>query len=117
MAHICAQRQAELDVVLEYGRELGTIGDGSPVVRDEYRFRGVQGHHRLDLSGVKSLEQRWDNTFGFSWEWKVLGHQGSPVRVGGSCPQALCDERPLTPLSSLFARPIPSASRPAPRAR
>src|SRR6476619_5887019 len=79
MAHICLQRQAELDIVLEYGRELGAISDGSPVVRDEYRLRGVQGHHCLDLSGVKSLEQRRDKVFGFGWEWKALGHQGSPV--------------------------------------
>src|SRR4051794_23265816 len=77
MAHICLQRQAEVDIVLEYGRELGAISDGSPVVRDEYRLRGIQGHHCLDLSGVKSLEQRRDNVFGFSWEWKALGHQGS----------------------------------------
>jgi hypothetical protein len=32
MAHICLQRQAELDIVLGYGRELGAISDGSPVV-------------------------------------------------------------------------------------
>src|SRR5215813_5146572 len=79
MAHFCLQRQAELDIVLEYGRELGAISDGSPVVSDEYRLRGVQRHHCLDLSGVKSLDQRRDNAFGFSWEWKALGHQGSPV--------------------------------------
>src|SRR3954447_25834085 len=81
MAHICLQRHAELDIVLEHGRELGAVSDGSPVVRDEYRLGGVQGQHCLDLSGVKSLEQRRDNAFGFSWEWKALGHQGSPVRV------------------------------------
>src|SRR5262249_50352495 len=79
MAHVRLQRQAELDIVLEYGSELGAISDGSPVVRDEYRFRGVQGHHCLDLSGVKSLDQRRDNAFGFSWEWKALGLQGPPV--------------------------------------
>src|SRR5262249_4557102 len=76
MAHICLQRQAELDIVLEDGRELGAISDGSPVICDEYRLRGVQGHHCLDLSGVKSLEQRRDKAFGFSWKWKALGHQG-----------------------------------------
>src|SRR3954452_22625287 len=97
MAHICLQRQAELDIVLEYGRELGAISDGSPVVRDEYRLRGIQGHHCLDLSGVKSLEQRRDNVFGFSWEWKALGHQGSPVRVWlKPLPWTLRDERPST---------------------
>jgi len=39
------------------GSDLGAISDGSPVFRDEDGFRGVQGHHRLDLSGVKSLNQ------------------------------------------------------------
>jgi len=34
MPHISLQRQAELDIVLEYGRELGAISDGSPVVRE-----------------------------------------------------------------------------------
>src|ERR1700709_651033 len=82
MAHICLQRQAELDIVLEYGCELGSISDGSPVVRDEYGLRGVQGHHCLDLSGVKSLEQRRDNGFGFSWEWIDLGHQGLLFSAG-----------------------------------
>src|SRR5262245_29475120 len=89
MAHVRLQWQAKLDIALEYGRELGAIRDGSPVVRDEYRLRGVQGHHCLDLSRVESLEQRRDNAFGFTWEWKFLGHQGSPCFLPGAIRQNL----------------------------
>src|SRR3954452_11636100 len=112
MAHICLQRQAELDIVLEYGRELGAISDGSPVVRDEYRLRGVQGHHCLNLSGVKSLEQRRDNAFGFSWEWKALRHQGSPC-LGWlkRLAWALLDEHPSTTPSPPSTRCAPIQSR------
>jgi hypothetical protein len=41
MAHIGLQRQAEAHIALELGSDLGAIGDGSPVVRDEHGFRGV----------------------------------------------------------------------------
>jgi hypothetical protein len=57
MAHIGFQRQAEAHIVLELGGDLGAISDDSPVFRDEHGFWRVQGHHRLDLSGVKSLKQ------------------------------------------------------------
>ena len=49
------------------------------VIRDDHGFRGVQGHHRLDFSGVKSLNQGWDNAFGLCREWERLGHHGSPA--------------------------------------
>src|SRR3954452_10042894 len=111
MAHIRLQRQAEVDIVLEYGRELGAISDGAPVVRDEYRLRGIQGHHCLDLSGVKSLEQRRDNVFGFSWEWKALRHRGSPVRLVETVALGVTRSAPLddavAAFKSLCACPIP----------
>jgi hypothetical protein len=43
--------------MLKLGSDLGAISEGSAVVRDEHGFRSVQGHHRLDLSGVESLNQ------------------------------------------------------------
>ena len=55
MAHICHQRQAELDIALEYGSDLRVISDGSPVVRDEHRVRGVQGHLCLILPELNRL--------------------------------------------------------------
>src|SRR3954462_12978229 len=111
MAHICLQRQAEIDIVLEYGRERGAISDCSPVVRDEHRLRGIQGHHCLDLSGVKSLEQRRDNVFGFSWEWKALGHQGLLFVLVEPLPWALLGERPSTTPSPPSSRCAPVQSR------
>src|SRR3954469_11416277 len=111
MAHICLQRQAEVDIVLEYRPELGAISDGSPVVRDEYRLRGIQGHHCLDLSGVKSLEKRRDNFFGFSWEWKALGHQGLLFVLVETVAPALLVERPSTAPSPPSNRCAPVQSR------
>jgi hypothetical protein len=81
MAHIGLQRQTEAHIALESGGDLGAISDGSPVLRDEHGFRGVQGHHRLDIAGVESLNQRRDDAFGLCWEWERLGHKGPPVRV------------------------------------
>src|SRR3954451_18126114 len=62
MAHIRLQRQAEVDIVLEYGCELGAISDGAPVVRDEYRLRGIKAIiasifpelNRLSRDGITS---------------------------------------------------------------
>src|SRR5215510_15866134 len=36
MARLGLQRQAEAEIALEFGRDLGAISDGSPVVRDEH---------------------------------------------------------------------------------
>src|SRR5262245_13383121 len=74
------QRQAEAEIALEFGNDLGAISDGSPVVRDEHGSF-VQGLHRADLAGVKSLNQRRDDAFGFSGKRIGLGHQRSPVRT------------------------------------
>src|SRR5262249_9224145 len=82
MARLGLQRQAEFEIALEFGGDLGVISDGSPVSRDEHGLRSVQAHHRADLAGVKSLTQRRYNAFGLSRECIGLGHQGSPVRVG-----------------------------------
>jgi hypothetical protein len=68
MARLGLQRQAELEIALELGGDLGVISDGSPVFRDEHGLGGVQAHHRADLAGVKSLNQRRDHAFGFSRE-------------------------------------------------
>src|SRR5262245_66661313 len=81
MARLGLQRQAEADIALEFGSDLGAISDGSPVVRDEHGSF-VQGLHRADLAGVKSLNQRRDDAFGFSGARVGLGPQGSPVSVG-----------------------------------
>src|SRR5215475_1979842 len=75
MARLGLQRQAEAEIALEFGRDLGVISDGSPVVRDEHGSF-VQGLHRADLAGVKSLNQRRDDAFGFSGEQIGLGHEG-----------------------------------------
>src|SRR5262249_22523636 len=75
MARLGLQRQAEAEIALEFGSDLGAISDGSPVVRDEHGSF-VQGLHRADLAGVKSLNQRRDDAFGFSGERIGLGHQG-----------------------------------------
>src|ERR1043166_7575262 len=74
MARLGLQRQAEAEIALEFGSDLGAISDGAPVVRDEHGSF-VQGLHRADLAGVKSLNQRRDDAFGFSGE-RILGHQG-----------------------------------------
>src|SRR6516162_9576446 len=79
MARLGLQRQAEFEITLEFGGDLGVISDGSPVFCDEHGLRGVQAHHRADLAGVKSLKQRRYNAFGLSRECIGLGHQGSPV--------------------------------------
>src|SRR5215470_3507082 len=75
MVRLGLQWQAEAEIALEFGRDLGAIGDGSPVVRDEHGSF-VQGLHRADLAGVKSLNQRRDDAFGFSGEQIGLGHGG-----------------------------------------
>src|SRR5439155_25236447 len=75
MARLGLQRQAEAEIALEFGSDLGAISDGSPVVRDEHGSF-VQGLHRADLAGVKSLNQRRDDAFGFSGERIGLGHRG-----------------------------------------
>src|SRR6516164_4696539 len=75
MARLGLQRQAEAKIALEFGSDLGAISDGSPVVRDEHGSF-VQGLHRADLAGVKSLNQRRDDAFGFSGERIGLGHRG-----------------------------------------
>src|SRR5262249_19761165 len=75
MARLGLQRQAEAEIALEFGSDLGAISDGSPVVRDDHGSF-VQGLHRADLVGVKSLNQRRDDAFGFSGERIGLGHCG-----------------------------------------
>src|SRR5690242_2493115 len=75
MARLGLQRQAEAEIALEFGSDVGAISDGSPVVRDEHGSF-VQGFHRADLAGVKSLDQRRDDAFGFSGERIGLGHHG-----------------------------------------
>src|SRR5438309_3332551 len=75
MARLGLQRQAEAEIALEFGSDLGAISDGSPVVRDEHGSF-VQGLHRADLAGVKSLNQRRDDAFGFSGERIGFGHRG-----------------------------------------
>src|SRR5215470_20412708 len=75
MARLGLQRQAEAEITLEFGSDLGAISDGSPVVRDEHGSF-VQGLHRAELAGVKSLNQRRDDAFGFSGERIGLGHGG-----------------------------------------
>src|SRR5215813_654618 len=75
MARLGLQRQAEAEIALEFFSDLGVISDGSPVVRDEHGSF-VQGLHRAELAGVKSLNQRRDDAFGFSGERIGLGHQG-----------------------------------------
>src|ERR1700758_1209753 len=75
MACLGLQRQAEAEIALEFGSDLGAISDGSPVVRNEHGSF-VQGLHRADLAGVKSLNQRRDDGFGFSGERIGLGHRG-----------------------------------------
>src|SRR5271154_6506669 len=68
MARLCLQRQAEFEIALEFGGDLGVIRNGPPVFRDEHGLRGIYAHHRADLAGVKSLNQRRDHAFGFSRE-------------------------------------------------
>src|SRR5262249_6005915 len=74
MACLGLQRQAEAEIALEFGSDLGVISDGSPVVRDDHGSF-VQGLQRAELAGVKSLNQRRDDAFGFSGERIGLGHQ------------------------------------------
>src|SRR5215470_17163776 len=76
MARLGLQGQAEFEIALEFGGDLGVISDGSPVFRYEHGVRGVQAHHRADLAGVKSLTQRRYHAFGLSRECIGLGHQG-----------------------------------------
>src|SRR5262249_3099014 len=75
MARLGLQRQAEAEIALEFFSDLGVISDGSPVVRDDHGSF-VQGLHRAELAGVKSLNQRRDDAFGFSGERIGLGHGG-----------------------------------------
>src|SRR5262247_192397 len=75
MARLGLQRQTEAEIALEFGSDLGAISDGSPVVRNKHGSF-VQGLHRADLAGVKSLNQRRDDAFGFSGERIGLGHKG-----------------------------------------
>src|SRR5262244_3354333 len=75
MARLGLQRQAEAEIALEFGSDLGVISDGSPVIRDDHGSF-VQGLHRAELAGVKSLNQRRDDAFGFSGERIGLGHGG-----------------------------------------
>src|SRR5262250_1329480 len=75
MARLGLQRQAEAEIVLEFGSDLAAISDGSPVVRDDHGSF-VQSLHRAELAGVKSLNQRRDHAFGFSGERIGLGHHG-----------------------------------------
>src|SRR5215510_12062010 len=75
MARLGLQRQAEAEIALEFGSDLGAISDGSPIVRDEHGSF-VQALHLADLPGVKSLNQRRDDAFGFSGERIGLGHRG-----------------------------------------
>jgi hypothetical protein len=57
MAGLGLHWQAEAERALEFGGDLGVIGDGCPVSRDEHGFRGEQAHQSADLAGVKSLKQ------------------------------------------------------------
>src|SRR5262245_50802018 len=75
MARLGLQRQTEAEIALEFFSDLGVISDGSPVVRDDHGSF-VQGLHRAELAGVKSLNQRRDDAFGFSGERIGLGHRG-----------------------------------------
>jgi hypothetical protein len=60
--------QAEAESALELSGDLGAIGDGCPICRDEHGFRRKQAHHGVDLAGVKSRDHRRDYAFGFSRE-------------------------------------------------
>jgi hypothetical protein len=42
MARLGLQRQAEAEIALEFGGDLGVSSDGSPVFRDERGFRSIQ---------------------------------------------------------------------------
>src|SRR5262249_30358128 len=75
MARLGLQRQAEAEIALEIFSDLGVISGVSPVVRDDHGSF-VQGLHRAELAGVKSLNQRRDDAFGFSGERIGLGHGG-----------------------------------------
>src|SRR5262249_61226006 len=75
MARLGLQWQAEAQIALEFFSDLGAICDGSPVVRDDHGSF-VQGLHGAELAGVKSLNQRRDDAFGFSGERIGLGHGG-----------------------------------------
>src|SRR6516225_6302554 len=109
MARLGLQRQAEAEIALEFGSDLGAINDGSPVVRDEHGSF-VQGLHRADVAGVKSLNQRRDDAFGFGGERIGLGHHGllfvsvelRCVLVSGT----LMACRPPAPASLGYGRPL-----------
>src|SRR5215475_1804636 len=107
MARLGLQRQAEAEIALEFGSDLGAISDGMPVVRDEHGSF-VQGLHRADLAGVKSLNQRRDDAFGFSGERIGLGHQGLL-----SCWLSPCQWRAhgLSTASTSFPRVWPATPR------
>src|SRR5690242_13934588 len=106
MARLGLQRQAETEIALEFGSDLGAISDGSPVVRDEHGSF-VQGLHRADLAGVKSLNQRRDDAFGFSGERIGLGHPGLLSCWLSPCQwRALMACRPPAPASLGYGRPL-----------
>src|SRR5438477_6255026 len=109
MARLGLQRQAEAEIALEFGSDLGAISDYSPVVRDEHGSF-VQGLHRADLAGVKSLNQRRDDAFGFSGERIGLGHHGLLFMLvelrSGLCQGSLIAFRPPTPPSRGYGRPL-----------
>jgi len=67
MARPGLQRQAETEIALEFGSDLGAISDGSPSLAMNTAPARTRSSSR-DLAGVKSLKQRRDDAFGFSGE-------------------------------------------------
>src|SRR5262245_13328660 len=116
MARLGLQRQTEAEIALEFGSDLGALSDGSPVVRDEHGSF-VQGLHRADLAGVKSLNQRRDHAFGFSGERIGLGHRGLLFMLVESLGPCQWRAHGLSPASTSFPRVWPATPRSnAPRA-
>lgn len=81
MARLRLQRQAEAEITIEVGGDLGVISDGSPVFRDEHGFRSIQTYHRADVAGAESLKQRRDTAFGWDLLFVLVELRRTMIRI------------------------------------
>lgn len=85
MARLGLQRQAEAEIALEFGSDLGVISDGSPVFRDEHGPRLVQALKRRPRSAGPLIhdEETIRDWLMFNLSTNYEAPDGSELFIGG----------------------------------
>lgn len=85
MARLGLQRQAEAEIALEFGSDLGVISEGSPVFRDEHGPRLVQALKRRPRSAGPLIhdEETIRDWLMFNLSTNYEAPDGSELFIGG----------------------------------